>query len=118
MEYRVNNLMYATGPDMFATIRTCVTLMEKVDEKVLANAIRKTVLKFPYFAVRLVSDGSEYKMESKNCLLLLYQIHKVLFLEAKKTITICFPLVTTVVGFILIYLILLRTVTVSSLLSK
>ena len=63
MEYRVNNLMYATGPDMFATIRTCVTLMEKVDEKVHANAIRKTLLRFPYFAVRLISDGSEYKME-------------------------------------------------------
>ena len=35
MEYKVNNLLYASGSDMLATLRCVITLNEPVNKQVL-----------------------------------------------------------------------------------
>ena len=40
MEYKVNNLLYAAGPDMLNTIRTDVTLTEPVNVQALEKAVQ------------------------------------------------------------------------------
>ena len=62
MEYRVNNLLYAAGPDLRNTIRTGITLTEPVNKQVLEKAVRTAAVRFPYYAVKLVRNGSEYRM--------------------------------------------------------
>lgn len=61
--YKVNNLLYAAGPDMIGTIRTGITLTEPVNAQVLEGAVRKASRRFPYFSVKLVQHGSKYRME-------------------------------------------------------
>ena len=63
---KVNNLIYASGPDMLGTIRTGITLTEPVSARVLALAVKKAAERFPYFSVKLVRCGSEYRMEQNN----------------------------------------------------
>ena len=62
MEYKVNNLLYAAGPDMRNTIRTDVTLTEPVNVQALEKAVQTAAVRFPYYAVKLVRNGSEYRM--------------------------------------------------------
>ena len=66
MEYKVNNLIYASGSDMRGTLRTNITLTEPVNRQALENALRKAAMRFPYFSVKLVKHGSEYRMETNN----------------------------------------------------
>ena len=66
MGYRVNNLIYAAGPDMTGTIRTGITMTEPVVPQILEHGIRKASERFPYFSVRLVRYGSEYRMEPND----------------------------------------------------
>lgn len=63
MSYKVNNLMYAAGPDLIHTIRTMITLTEPVNPQALDEAVRTAAERFPYFSVRLVRRGAEYRME-------------------------------------------------------
>ena len=66
MEYKVNNLIYAASFDMIGTIRTGITLTEPVNTQALENAVRKAAKRFPYFSIKLVKCGPEYRMESNN----------------------------------------------------
>ena len=63
MSWKVNNLLYAAGPELVNTIRIGITLTEPVDEQALRLALEKTAPRYPYFAVRLVRRGEEYVME-------------------------------------------------------
>ncbi len=63
MRYRVNNLLYAAGPELVNTIRIELVLTEPVDVLALEHALGKAAVRFPYFAVRLVRRASEYFME-------------------------------------------------------
>ena len=63
MEYRVNNIIYAAGPDLLGTIRMCITMAEPVDPELLAAALKKAAPGFPYFAVRLERRDEEYVLE-------------------------------------------------------
>jgi len=63
---KVNNLMYAAGPGMLGTIRTGVELAALVDRQVLELAVRKAAERFPYFAVKMVREGSEYVFEPNS----------------------------------------------------
>ena len=62
MWYKVNNLMYAAGADLAGTIRLAITLTEPVDAGALENALRTAARRYPYFAVKLVRCGDEYRM--------------------------------------------------------
>lgn len=64
MTYKVNNILYAAGPDLLGTLRMAIILTEPVDPEVLAGAAAKAIRRFPYFAVRLVRDGDKYIYES------------------------------------------------------
>lgn len=66
MAYRVNNLIYAAGGGLINTIRSGITLTEPVDGKVLKDAVRSAILRYPYFSVRLVRRGEEYVMEHNS----------------------------------------------------
>ena len=59
MKYRVNNIVYAAGPDLLGTIRMCITMTDPVDPELLAAALKKATPRFPYFAVRLVKRAAE-----------------------------------------------------------
>ena len=63
---KVNNLIYAAGPDMLGTIRTGITLTEPVNAQIFARAVRKAAERFPYYSVKLVRRGPEYRMERNN----------------------------------------------------
>ena len=63
MTYRVNNLMYAAGPDLMNTFRIRITLTEPVKPKLLRYALRRASRRFPYFCVKLARRGGEYFME-------------------------------------------------------
>ncbi len=63
MSDRVNNLLYAAGPDLQNAIRIEILLTEPVDAAALAAALESAAVRYPYFAVRLVRDGAEYRME-------------------------------------------------------
>ena len=66
MEYKVNNLIYASGSEMIGTLRTCIILTEPVDRNVLENALRKAAVRFPYFCVKLIRRGQEYRMVTND----------------------------------------------------
>ncbi len=66
MIWKVNNLLYAAGPELVNTIRIGITLTEPVDEQALRSALRKAAQRYPYFAVRLSRRGEEYVMESND----------------------------------------------------
>ena len=66
MSYRVNNLLYAAGPDLVNAIRLEITLTEPVDVPALREALGKAALRFPYYAVKLVQCASEYRMEANE----------------------------------------------------
>ena len=40
MKYRVNNIVYAAGPDLLGTIRMCITMTDPVDPELLAAALQ------------------------------------------------------------------------------
>ena len=63
MSRRVNNLIYAAGPDLANTIRIRVTLTEPADGKVLERALAKAAVRFPYFSVKLKQRGQGYVLE-------------------------------------------------------
>ena len=66
MTYRVNNLMYAAGPDLINTFRIRITLKERVKPKLLKSALGKSARRFPYFCVKLVRRDEEYFMEPND----------------------------------------------------
>ncbi len=66
MSWRVNNLLYAAGPELVNTIRIGITLTEPVQEQALRPALQKAALRYPYFAVRLVRRGEAYWMEPND----------------------------------------------------
>ncbi len=66
MIWKVNNLLYAAGPELVNTIRIGITLTELVDEQALRSALLKTAQRYPYFAVRLSRRGEEYVMEPND----------------------------------------------------
>ena len=61
-EYRVNNLIYAAGKDLFNTIRTCIELKEPVDAVALRKAADSAITRYPYFSVKLVKKDESYVM--------------------------------------------------------
>lgn len=63
MSDRVNNLLYAAGADLLNTIRIEILLTEPVDAAALAAALESAAVRYPYFAVHLVRNGAEYRME-------------------------------------------------------
>lgn len=66
MIWKVNNLLYAAGPELVNTIRIGITLTESVDEQALRTALLKAAQRYPYFAVRLSRRGEEYVMEPND----------------------------------------------------
>ena len=66
MEYKVNNLLYASGSDMLGTLRCVITLNEPVNKQVLENALKKAAVRFPYFSVKLVKRDEEYRMVTND----------------------------------------------------
>ena len=66
MTYRVNNIIYAAGPDLLNTLQIQVTLTEPVDPDILRSALGKASQRFPYFCARLTRRGEEYWMESND----------------------------------------------------
>ena len=66
MIWKVNNLLYAAGPELVNTIRIGITLTEPIDEQALHSALSKAAQRYPYFAVRLSRRGEEYVMESND----------------------------------------------------
>jgi len=66
MIWKVNNLLYAAGPELVNTIRIGITLTEPVDEQALRLALSKAAQRYPYFAVRLSRRGEEYVMEPND----------------------------------------------------
>ena len=66
MIWKVNNLLYAAGPELVNTIRIGITLTESVDEQALRSALLKAAQRYPYFAVRLSRRGEEYVMEPND----------------------------------------------------
>ena len=66
MEYKVNHLVYAVGKGALNTIRSGITFTEPIDPELLKIAIRETVPRYPYFAVRLARRGEEYVWESNK----------------------------------------------------
>ena len=66
MEYKVNNLLYASGSDMLGTLRCVITLNEPVNKQVLENALKKAAVRFPYFSVKLVKHEEEYRMVTND----------------------------------------------------
>ena len=66
MSQKVNNLMYAAGPEMLGTIRTGIELTEPADRETLEQAVRKAAERFPYFAVKLARKGEEYVFEPND----------------------------------------------------
>ena len=64
--WKVNNLLYAAGPELVNTIRIGITLTEPVDEQALRSALSKAAQRYPYFAVRLSRRGEEYVLESND----------------------------------------------------
>ncbi len=65
-QWKVNNLLYAAGPELVNTIRIAITLTEPVDEQALRSALSKAAQRYPYFSVRLTRRGEEYIMESND----------------------------------------------------
>ena len=63
MIWKVNNLLYAAGPELANTIRIEITLTEPIDGQALRLALSKSAQRYPYFAVRLSRRGEEYVME-------------------------------------------------------
>lgn len=51
---------YVIGEKYSSTIRVCIELTEKVDGELLQKAVHDTILRYPYFSVKLVVDGNEY----------------------------------------------------------
>ena len=51
---------------MLATIRTGITLTEPVKVQAFEHAVRKAAERYPYFSVKLVRYGSEYRMEQND----------------------------------------------------
>lgn len=66
MTYKVNNIIYAAGPDLLNTLQIQVTLAETVDPEILRSALGKASQRFPYFCARLTRRGEEYWMESND----------------------------------------------------
>ena len=62
MEYKVNNLIYAAGKDLFNTIRTCIEMKEPVDAGALRKAADSAITRYPYFSVKLIRKGEAYVM--------------------------------------------------------
>lgn len=67
MKYKVNHLIYASGPDLINTIRIAITLTEPVSAEVLRFAADRAVQRYPYFSVKLIREGAEYAFVP-NCL--------------------------------------------------
>ncbi len=57
---KVNNLLYAAGPELVNTIRMELEMTEPVDPQALSGALACAAARFPYFAVTPVRRGSEY----------------------------------------------------------
>ncbi len=66
MIWKVNNLLYAAGPELANTIRIGITLTEPIDGQALRLALSKSAQRYPYFAVRLSRRGEEYVMEPND----------------------------------------------------
>ena len=47
MIWKVNNLLYAAGPELVNTIRIGITLTESVDEQALRTALLKAAQRYP-----------------------------------------------------------------------
>ena len=60
MDYRVNNLLYAAGPELLNTIRMDIVLKEPVDLQIVQKAVDTAAARFPYYAVKLARRGEEY----------------------------------------------------------
>ena len=60
MDYRVNNLLYAAGPELLNTIRMDIVLKEPVDLLTVQKAVDTAAARFPYYAVKLARRGEEY----------------------------------------------------------
>ena len=63
MSYRVNNLLYAAGPDLAGAIRIEIELTEPVDAAALRAALSRAAVRYPYYAVRLARRAAAYVME-------------------------------------------------------
>ncbi len=63
MSYRVNQLLYAAGPDLINAIRITIALTEPVNACALETALEKAAVRFPFFAVKLIRRESVYTME-------------------------------------------------------
>ena len=66
MEYKVNNLMYAAGKDLFGTIRIGLEMTEPVHAGALRKAVDLAIKRYPYFSVKLVRSGEEYVMQHND----------------------------------------------------
>ena len=66
MQYRVNNLLYAAGDDLLNTIRTQVKMTEPINPDILRKAADIAIIRYPYFAVRLICRNEEYIMIPNN----------------------------------------------------
>ena len=66
MDQKVNNILYAAGPDLWGTFRIAVTLVEPVDPEALRYAADRAAERFPYFCVRLLRRGEEYVLEHND----------------------------------------------------
>ena len=63
MSWKVNNLLYAAGPELRNTIRMGIDFTEPVHPEALQAALEKAAIRFPYFAVRLAKCGEAYCFE-------------------------------------------------------
>lgn len=60
MEYKVNNLIYAAGKDLYNTIRIALGMTEPVNADALREAADLAIKRYPYFSVKLARRGEEY----------------------------------------------------------
>ena len=66
MQYRVNNLLYAAGNDLLNTIRSQIRMTEPINPDILRKAADMAIIRYPYFAVKLIRSNEEYIMIPNN----------------------------------------------------
>ena len=67
MNFIPNPLLYGVSEDFFSSFRLVITMCAKVQHKVLARAVSKAAVRYPYFSVRTVKQQENLLLEHNPC---------------------------------------------------
>ncbi len=67
MKFKPNPLLYGANKDFFSTFRLAIRMKETVDYELLSRSVEQTMVRYPYFCVRIKREGENIVLCHNEC---------------------------------------------------